>query len=195
MHRSPVSIIDNDPGPDARVRHTVTASHDQEQVVEAGEVLRIPDLLRRARAEVLVGPGGGLTPWSASRVGHRDLDPMRRQEQKQAPAVVAAPAAAGHVESLDPRRVRFVVVAPGGREVKLHPLVFVVGDGSAVQASGVPERPFLFHQGDEPTERDRHDMAPARRVFGIVTNYLRRRPERRRRPRAGGTRGRRTTPP
>jgi lincosamide nucleotidyltransferase A/C/D/E len=119
---------------------------------------------------------------------------MHRREQE--PAVVAALAGAGFVESLDLRPVRFVVTAPGGREIDLHPLVFA-GDGSAVQASGEPERPFrypascfvtgtiggttvpclsagqqvYFHQGYEPTERDRHDMAVLRRVFGIATHF------------------------
>jgi lincosamide nucleotidyltransferase A/C/D/E len=83
------------------------------------------------------------------------------------------------------------VTAPDGREIDLHPLVFA-DDGSAVQASPEPERPFTypsscfvtgtihgtpvpclsaeqqvyFHQGYEPSERDRHDMAQLRRAFG-----------------------------
>ncbi|WP_020134403.1 nucleotidyltransferase domain-containing protein [Streptomyces sp. 351MFTsu5.1] len=163
--------------------------------MDADEVLRILDLLRRARAEVWVGGGWGIDALVGEQSReHRDLDLMHRQEQE--PAVVAALAAAGYVESLDLRPVRFVVTDPGGREVDLHPLVFG-GDGSAVQASGVPERPFgypasafvtgtvggtavpclsagqqvFFHQGYEPTERDRHDMALLRRVFGIATHF------------------------
>jgi lincosamide nucleotidyltransferase A/C/D/E len=75
-------------------------------------------------------------------------------------------------------------------------LVFAA-DGSATQASPEPERPFAypascfvtgaikgmpvpclsaeqqvyFHQGYKPTERDRHDMAQLRRVFGIGTHF------------------------
>ncbi|MFE7158901.1 nucleotidyltransferase domain-containing protein [Streptomyces sp. NPDC057636] len=69
-------------------------------------------------------------------------------------------------------------------------------DGSAAQASSEPHRPFThhcscfvtgtikrlsvpclsaeqqvyFHQRYEPPERDRHDMAQLRRVFGITTH-------------------------
>ncbi|MDH6568918.1 lincosamide nucleotidyltransferase A/C/D/E [Streptomyces sp. SAI-117] len=163
--------------------------------MDADEVVRILDLLRRAGTEVWVGGGWGIDALVGEQSrAHRDLDLMHRQEQE--PAVLAALAGAGFVESLDLRPVRFVVTAPGGREVDLHPLVFA-GDGSAVQASGVPERPFVypasafvtgtvggrtvpclsaeqqvfFHQGYEPTERDRHDMALLRRVFGIATHF------------------------
>ncbi|MFI0540571.1 lincosamide nucleotidyltransferase A/C/D/E [Streptomyces canus] len=163
--------------------------------MEADEVLRVLDLLRRAGAEVWVGGGWGIDALVGEQSrDHRDLDLMHRREQE--PAVVAALAGAGFVESLDLRPVRFVVTAPGGREVDLHPLDFA-GDGSAVQASGDPERPFVypasafvtgtvggravaclsaeqqvhFHQGYEPTERDRHDMALLRRAFGIATHF------------------------
>lgn len=163
--------------------------------MHADDVLHILDLLRRAGAEVWVGGGWGIDALVGEQSrDHRDLDLMHRQEQE--PAVVAALAAAGFVESLDWRPVRFVVTAPDGREVDLHPLVFA-GDGSAVQASGESERPFLypasafvtgtvggtpvpclsaeqqvgFHQGYEPTERDRHDMAQLRRAFGIATHF------------------------
>ncbi|MCL2733806.1 MAG: amino acid transporter, partial [Actinomycetia bacterium] len=70
-------------------------------------------------------------------------------------------------------------------------------DGSAVQASLDPERPFVypascfvtgtiggsavpclsaeqqayFHQGYEPAERDLHDMARLRERFGIATHF------------------------
>ncbi|WP_435883814.1 nucleotidyltransferase domain-containing protein [Streptomyces tanashiensis] len=76
------------------------------------------------------------------------------------------------------------------------PLVFTE-DGSAVQASPQPEHPFIhpsscfvtgtvggeavpclsaeqqvfFHQGYEPRDHDRHDMAQLRRVFGIATHF------------------------
>lgn len=109
---------------------------------------------------------------------------------------MAALSEVGFVESLSWRPVRFVVTAPDGREIDLHPLVFA-DDGSAVQASLEPERPFrypprcfvtgaiegtpvpclsaeqqvCFHQGYEPTDRDRHDMAQLRRVFGIATYF------------------------
>jgi lincosamide nucleotidyltransferase A/C/D/E len=85
---------------------------------------------------------------------------------------------------------------PGGREIDLHPLTFAP-DGSAVQASLEPGRPFVyparcfvtgriggalvpclsaeqqvyFHQGYEPKDRDRHDMAQLRGAFGIDTHF------------------------
>ncbi|MFF7171847.1 nucleotidyltransferase domain-containing protein [Streptomyces pseudovenezuelae] len=164
-------------------------------MVDADEVVRVLDLLRRAGAEVWVGGGWGIDALVGRRTrDHRDLDLMHRQEQE--PTVVAALAGAGFVESLDLRPVRFVVTAPGGREIDLHPLVFA-RDGSAVQASGEAGRPFVypasafvtgtvggtavpclsaeqqvfFHQGYEPSERDRHDMAQLRRLFGIATHF------------------------
>lgn len=110
--------------------------------------------------------------------------------------MVAALADAGFEETLDWRPVRFVVTARDGREIDLHPLV-LTEDGSASQASLDPSRPFRypasafvtgriagtpvpclsaeqqvhFHQGYEPAERDRHDMAQLRRMFGIATHF------------------------
>nr|WP_222720180.1 hypothetical protein [Actinomadura sp. HBU206391] len=85
---------------------------------------------------------------------------------------------------------------PAGQEIDLHPLVFAP-DGSALQASLDPERPFAyparcfvagtiegvtvpclsaeqqvyFHQGYEPADHDRRDMAQLRRAFGITTHF------------------------
>lgn len=159
------------------------------------DVLSVLALLRRAEVEVWVGGGWGIDALVGERTrDHRDLDLMHRREQE--PAVLAALAGAGFVESLDWRPVRFVVTAPDGREIDLHPLVFAA-DGSATQASLEPYRPFdyppsafvtgtiggtpvpclsaeqqvHFHQGYEPTERDRHDMAQLRRAFGIPTHF------------------------
>lgn len=33
------------------------------------------------------------------------------------------------------------------------------------------EQQVYFHQGYEPTDRDRHDMAQLRRAFGIATHF------------------------
>jgi lincosamide nucleotidyltransferase A/C/D/E len=119
---------------------------------------------------------------------------MHRQEQEA--GVMAALSDAGFVESLDWRPIRFVVTAADGREIDLHPLVFA-DDGSAKQASPQPEHPFIypsscfvtgiikgttvpclsaeqqvyFHQGYQPSDHDRHDMAQLRRVFGITTHF------------------------
>ncbi|MEU6845726.1 amino acid transporter [Streptomyces sp. NPDC046716] len=161
----------------------------------ADDVTSVLELLREAGAEVWVGGGWGIDALVGEQTrDHHDLDLMHGQEQE--PAVVAALAAAGFRESLSWRPVRFVVTAPDGREIDLHPLVFA-DDGSAVQASPEPGRPFRypaasfvtgavagtpvpclsaaqqvsFHQGYEPRDRDLHDMAQLRRVFGIATHF------------------------
>jgi lincosamide nucleotidyltransferase A/C/D/E len=115
---------------------------------------------------------------------------------EQEPAVVTALAESGFVETLDWRPVRFVVTDTSGREIDLHPLTFAP-DGSAVQASLEPDRPYVyparcfvagriggsavgclsaeqqvyFHQGYEPKDRDRHDMAELRAAFGVDTHF------------------------
>ncbi|MFI6546506.1 nucleotidyltransferase domain-containing protein [Streptomyces prunicolor] len=159
------------------------------------DVLSVLESLRHAEADVWVGGGWGIDALIGEQTrAHRDLDLMHRRDQED--AVLAALGEAGFVESLDRRPIRFVVTAPGGREIDLHPLVFA-DDGSATQSSPEPERPFAypascfvtgtikgmpvpclsaeqqvyFHQGYEPTERDRHDMAQLRRAFGIGTHF------------------------
>lgn len=161
----------------------------------ADDVLSVLSLLRDADVDVRVGGGWGIDSLVGEQTRpHRDLDLMHRQDQE--PAVVAALTAAGFVETLDWRPVRFVVADPHGREIDLHPLAFAA-DGSAVQASLDPHRPFVypaacfvsgtiqgtgvpclsaeqqvyFHQGYEPADRDRHDMAQLRRVFGVATHF------------------------
>ncbi|MEV5528093.1 nucleotidyltransferase domain-containing protein [Streptomyces prunicolor] len=159
------------------------------------DLLSVLESLRHAEADVWVGGGWGIDALIGEQTrAHRDLDLMHRRDQED--AVLAALGEAGFVESLDRRPIRFVVTAPGGREIDLHPLVFA-DDGSATQSSPEPERPFAypascfvtgtikgmpvpclsaeqqvyFHQGYEPTERDRHDMAQLRRAFGIGTHF------------------------
>jgi lincosamide nucleotidyltransferase A/C/D/E len=161
----------------------------------AEDVLSLLTLLRRAKTDVWIAGGWGIDALIGEQTrDHGDVDLLHRQEQEA--AVVAALSEAGFVESLNCRPVRFVVTAPDGREADLHPLVFA-DDGSALQASPDPERPFgypsscfvtgtikgttvpclsveqqvHFHQGYEPRERDRHDMAQLRRVFGIATHF------------------------
>ncbi|WP_217237633.1 nucleotidyltransferase domain-containing protein [Streptomyces sp. AC555_RSS877] len=161
----------------------------------ADDVLFVLALLRRAKVDVWIGGGWGIDALLGEQTrDHRDLDLMHRQDQEA--TATAALSAAGFAESLDWRPIRFVVTAPDGREIDLHPLVFA-GDGSAEQASPEPDRPFTypsscfvtgtikgvpvpclsagqqvsFHQGYEPSERDRHDMAQLRRAFGIATHF------------------------
>lgn len=159
------------------------------------DVLDILSVLGRADAEVWIGGGWGIDALIGRQTrSHRDLDLMHRSEQE--PAVVAALAAVGFVQTVDWRPVRFVVVDDADREIDLHPLDFAA-DGSAVQASLDPARPFdypapcfvtgrigdtpvgclsaeqqvYFHQGYEPADHDRHDMAELRRAFGIGTHF------------------------
>ncbi len=161
----------------------------------ADEVLAVLATLRRAGVAVHVGGGWGVDALLGRQTrAHRDLDLMFAAEHEA--EALAALAAAGYRESLDQRPVRFVVTGPAGREVDLHPLVFAP-DGSALQASFDPERPFAypaacfvagtiggeavpclspeqqayFHQGYEPTDRDHHDMAALRDAFGIATHF------------------------
>ncbi|MEN3266572.1 hypothetical protein [Pseudonocardia sp.] len=159
------------------------------------DVLAILDTLQKVAVEVWIGGGWGIDALLGKQTrSHRDLDLMHRHEQE--PAVVTALAEVGYTESLDWRPVRFVVADTYGREIDLHPLAFRP-DGSAVQASTAPGRPFVylatcfvtgtirnrtvpclspdqqvyFHQGYEPTDRDRHDMAQLREAFGIPTHF------------------------
>ncbi|MEJ8639644.1 nucleotidyltransferase domain-containing protein [Streptomyces sp. MS2.AVA.5] len=161
----------------------------------ADDVLLVLALLRRAEVDVWIGGGWGIDALLGEQTrDHRDLDLMHRQDQEA--AVMSALSAEGFEETLDWRPVRFVVTAPDGREIDLHPLVFS-DEGSAIQASPDPHSPFVypsacfvtgtvlgtpvpclsadqqvyFHQGYEPSERDRHDMAQLRRVFGIATHF------------------------
>jgi lincosamide nucleotidyltransferase A/C/D/E len=163
--------------------------------MSADDVLSVLAVLGAAGVDVWVGGGWGIDALVGRETRrHRDLDLMHRVEQE--PSVVAALAEAGFAETLDWRPVRFVVTHPAGREIDLHPLTFAP-DGSAVQASLEADRPFVyparcfvigrigdspvgclsaeqqvyFHQGYEPKDRDRHDMAQLRAAFGIDTHF------------------------
>ncbi|GAA2983002.1 aminoglycoside nucleotidyltransferase [Streptomyces flavovirens] len=160
-----------------------------------GDVLSVLDLLDRAGARVVLAGGWGVDALLGEQTReHRDLDLLHVRDQEG--AVVAALRAAGYTETLDRRPVRFVLSHPAGPEIDLHPLEFAP-DGSAVQASPDPERPFrypaacfvtgtvgtatvrclsaeqqvLFHQGYEPAAHDVADMAHLRRKFGVETHF------------------------
>lgn len=161
----------------------------------ADDVLSILAVLRNADVDIWIGGGWGIDALVGQQTRqHRDLDLMHHKSQE--PAVVAALADAGFTETLDWRPVRFVLTDLHHREIDLHPLIFA-GDGSALQASIEPEHPFFypascfvtgtilttdvpcvspeqqvyFHQGYEPADRDRHDMAQLRQAFGIATHF------------------------
>lgn len=161
----------------------------------ADDVLLVHSLLHEAGATVWIGGGWGIDALLGEQTRpHRDLDLMHRLDQE--PVVLAALAEAGFAESFDARPVRFVLSDQRRRELDLHPLVFAA-DGSALQASPDASKPFTypascfvtgviagtvvpclsaeqqvyFHQGYEPTDRDRHDMARLREKFGVSTHF------------------------
>ncbi|MFE0461830.1 nucleotidyltransferase domain-containing protein [Kitasatospora sp. NPDC058965] len=161
----------------------------------ADDVLEILALLGGAGARVWIAGGWGVDALLGRQTReHRDLDLLHRQEQE--PTVLAALAAAGFVQTVDWRPVRFVLADGHGRELDLHPLAFAA-DGSATQASPDPGQPFAypascfvtgtvrgtavpclsveqqvhFHQGYDPRPCDREDMAQLRRAFGVATHF------------------------
>ncbi|MEV3855981.1 amino acid transporter [Streptomyces sp. NPDC050095] len=161
----------------------------------ADDLLSVLAVLRKADVSVWIGGGWGIDALVGEQTReHRDLDLMHRHEEE--PKVIEALSGAGFTETLDWRPIRFVVSNRAGLEIDLHPLAFQP-DGSAVQASPDPQDPFIypsrcfvtgtvqgvpvpclsaeqqvyFHQGYEPAEHDRHDMAQLREAFGIATHF------------------------
>ncbi|BAJ32879.1 MULTISPECIES: amino acid transporter [Kitasatospora] len=159
------------------------------------DVLEVLDALRAAGAQVWIAGGWGIDALLREQTRpHRDLDLLHRREQE--PAALAALAELGFAERTDLRPVRFVLVDGRGRELDLHPLVFGP-DGDALQESHRAGQPFhypascfvtgtiggrevpclsvaqqvSFHQGYEPAERDRQDMARLRAAFGVETHF------------------------
>ncbi|MDP9847902.1 nucleotidyltransferase domain-containing protein [Streptosporangium lutulentum] len=165
---------------------------------EANEVLRVLALLRQAGCEVWIAGGWGVDALVGEVTReHRDLDLVHRVEQE--PLLIGTLEAAGFGERPDAqpgRPVRFVMADPGGHELDLHPLLFGP-DGSAVQHADTrggtfsyPADAFVtgviggvrvpclsvtqqihFHQGYDPADRDRHDMARLREAFGVTTHF------------------------
>ncbi|WP_420842445.1 nucleotidyltransferase domain-containing protein [Glycomyces paridis] len=157
-------------------------------------VLSLLEAIGGAGLSVWVGGGWGIDALLGEQTRpHRDLDLMHRSEEED--RLTALLGSLGYAETLDRRPVRFVVTGTGGRDVDLHPLRFGE-DGAAEQSSFDPE-PFRypadafttgtigtvavrclsaaqqvhFHQGYEPTERDRADMACLREAFGVETHF------------------------
>jgi lincosamide nucleotidyltransferase A/C/D/E len=162
------------------------------------DLLDVLDVMARAQAgeaRLWLAGGWGIDALIKEQTRpHRDVDLVH--DRAQEPTMLGALAAAGFEEVLDLRPVRFVMRDGAGRELDLHPLVFAA-DGSAVQAADsdggtfrypaacfttgtvlgrrVPcisvSQQVRFHQGYEPADRDRHDMAQLRRVFGVATHF------------------------
>jgi lincosamide nucleotidyltransferase A/C/D/E len=164
-------------------------------MMTAEDVLAVLAVLRGAGTDIWIAGGWGIDALVGNQGrDHRDLDLLHRREQEK--HVLAALAGAGFTEILDQRPVRFVMAHPEGQEIDLHPLAFAP-DGSALQQSFDAGRPFsyparcfvtgtvagttvpcvsaeqqvFFHQGYEPADRDRQDMARLREAFGIATHF------------------------
>ncbi|MEU6424462.1 hypothetical protein ABZ860_01095 [Microbispora sp. NPDC046973] len=162
------------------------------------EMLRVLNALDEAGCEVWVAGGWGIDVL-VGRVTreHHDLDLLHRAEQER--LVVGALESLGYAErpgAVPGRPARFVMTDGEGHELDLHPL-HVAEDGSAVQhlddrgaALHYPAAVFVtgtiegvrvrclsvgqqvaFHQGYEPRDRDLHDMASLRSVFGVTTHF------------------------
>ncbi|WP_214413274.1 nucleotidyltransferase domain-containing protein [Sphaerisporangium fuscum] len=161
-------------------------------------MIRTMDLLTEAGCDVWIAGGWGVDAL-VGRITreHRDLDLLHRVEQE--PLLIRTLESAGFAErsGISPGRpARFVMADRDGRELDLHPLLFAP-DGSAVQRldtrggtltypadcfvtgtiDGVRVRCLSatqqnhFHQGYEPSDRDRQDMARLRETFGITTHF------------------------
>ncbi|MEU7856900.1 aminoglycoside adenylyltransferase [Nonomuraea sp. NPDC049141] len=167
-------------------------------MMDASVLLRVLALLRDVGCEVWVAGGWGIDALVGKVTReHRDLDLLHRVEQE--PLLIKTLEAAGFAEQSDAspgRPVRFVMKDQRGHELDLHPLRFEA-DGSAVQQADGHGGVFLypadafttgmiesvavgclsaaqqvaFHQGYEPSDRDRHDMAQLREAFGIATHF------------------------
>jgi lincosamide nucleotidyltransferase A/C/D/E len=164
-------------------------------VINARTAIRLLTQLRAAGLAVWIGGGWGIDALLGRQTReHRDLDLMHNAEQEDLLRAVLG--AAGYVESLDARPVRFVMTSATGIELDLHPLVFAQ-NGSASQAAdnlgatfaypadcfvtgiigdtAVPclsiTQQIYFHRDYEPRERDLHDMAQLRASFGVVTHF------------------------
>ncbi|HEV3361592.1 MAG TPA: hypothetical protein VG247_32645 [Pseudonocardiaceae bacterium] len=158
-------------------------------------LLRVLDVVRAARVPVWLAGGWGIDALLGEQTRpHRDADLLH--DVIAEPRALAALAELGYRPGLDARPVRFVLATDTGHELDLHPL-HIAADGSAWQAADdagarfeypaecfvtgtVAGRPvpcvsvaqqIYFHQGYEPTERDRADMAALRARFGVATHF------------------------
>lgn len=143
------------------------------RAMTADDVLTVLALLHEVRAEVWIGGGWGIDALIGEQTRtHRDLDLMHRREQEDA-VLAALNGAAGFVETLDWRPVRAQQASLEPSRPFIYPSsCFVTGTigGTTVPCLSA-EQQVYFHQGYEPTDRDRHDMAQLRRVFGIATHF------------------------
>jgi hypothetical protein len=62
--------------------------------------------------------------------------------------------------------VAALIGSPGEEVFRL-----LVREGSRSRTCLSPDQQVHFHQGYEPADRDRHDMAQLRQAFGIATHF------------------------
>ncbi|HEX4221822.1 MAG TPA: hypothetical protein VHZ97_05640 [Pseudonocardiaceae bacterium] len=163
--------------------------------MDADALLHVLDALRAARVPVWLAGGWGIDALLGEQTRpHRDADLLHDITAES--RALAALADLGYRAGLDARPVRFVLATDTGHELDLHPL-HVGPDGAAWQAAdevggrfdypadcfitgtidgrGVPcvsvAQQVYFHQGYEPTERDRADLAALRARFGVDTHF------------------------
>jgi lincosamide nucleotidyltransferase A/C/D/E len=160
-------------------------------VVEAIEVLGVLDALEAAGVHVGVTGGWGIDGLLRRQTRpHGDVDlgvPADRID-----AAIDALGALGYAIAADERPAR-VVLKSNEDQVDLHPIVFRPS-GAGVQTGfdgqtfeyppgsleaqgeiggrpvrcGTPDLQVMFHQGYEPREHDRRDMAALAEAFGLT---------------------------
>jgi lincosamide nucleotidyltransferase A/C/D/E len=148
----------------------------------ASDVRAVLEALSRAGCRAWVGGGWGVDALAGRQTRpHRDLD-LAVDADHQAVAIEALERL-GFVVETDWRPVRVALVADADRWVDLHPVVFDA-DGNGCQADvdgghfeyprdcfsagsigGVPvaclsvDQQLRFHEGYQPRDHDRHDLA------------------------------------
>jgi lincosamide nucleotidyltransferase A/C/D/E len=158
--------------------------------------MKLDDVLAAVRALA----DGGVPVWVAGGWGidalvgyvtrqHRDLDLVVPADLDE--AAIAVLAGLGYVLDEDQRPARFVMRAPDGRVIDMHPVAFdETGHGIQQGFDGVTfhyapsgftsgtiggvtvpclavDQQIAFHVGYEPSERDRRDMAVLRDRLGV----------------------------
>lgn len=161
------------------------------QETSAREVVRILRALEAAHIGVGVTGGWGVDALVRRQTRpHRDLD--LGVSTDDVGAAIAATEVLGYTITEDRRPTRLVLVSDRGR-IDLHPIAWD-STGNGLQTGfddevfryppgsldaegeiggervtcGTPALQLAFHQGYEPTERDRRDMAALARAFDLT---------------------------
>jgi lincosamide nucleotidyltransferase A/C/D/E len=158
--------------------------------MRATDVLAVLAALAEAGVPAWVAGGWGIDALVGETTrAHRDLDTAIPADQDELAISVLAPL--GYRLTDDQRPARFVLSAPGGRVIDLHPVVFDAARHGIQQGTdgrvfdyppdafgqgmigGVvvrclsAEQQVRFHLGYDPLDHDRRDMAVLRDRLGI----------------------------